>query len=150
MIYVEYTRPSHRGSEVNGPGAINPYVAPCGFSPVAMTHSAPLQKPFSLEVLYSMRSEIDCIAAQEFPLCHEIGSAIGVRLDHHTVLFALPDDLRSRVEKVHKPILRCREYRITWINRNLSSALYRSWCGKMARIASSAQCSSRFLSKAAR
>jgi hypothetical protein len=126
MIYVQYARPSHRGSEVDSPGAINPYVAPCGYSPVEMAHSAPLPRRSSLEVLYSMRSEIDCIAAREFPLCHEIGSAIGVRLERHTFLFALPDDLRSRVEKVHKPLLCCREYRITWINRNLSSALYRS------------------------
>lgn len=99
MICVQYTRPSHRGSEVYSPGAINPYVAPCGSSPVALEHSATLPRPFSLGVLYSMRSEIDCIAAREFPLCREIDSAIGVRLDHHTVLSALPDDLRSRVEK---------------------------------------------------
>jgi hypothetical protein len=150
MIYVQYTRPSHRGSEVNSHDAINPYLAPCGSPPVAVEHSVTLPRRFSLEVLYSMRSKINCIAARDLPLCHEIGSAIGVRLDHHTVLFALPDDLRSRVEKVHKPILRCREYRITWMNRNLSSALYLSWCGKMARIARSAQCRSRFLNKAAR
>jgi hypothetical protein len=97
-----------------------------------------------------MGSEIDCIAAREFPLCHEIGAAIGVRLGHHTVLFALPDDLRSRVEKVHKPILRCRIYRITWIHRNLLSALDRSCCGNMGRIVLSAQWNPSCLNEAAR
>jgi hypothetical protein len=30
MFYIQYTRPSHRGLEVNSHAAINPYLAPCG------------------------------------------------------------------------------------------------------------------------
>lgn len=58
MICVQYTRPSHRGSEVNSPGAINPYVAPCGSSPVAMEHGATLPRRFSWSRIFDFRRRL--------------------------------------------------------------------------------------------
>jgi hypothetical protein len=58
MFYVRYTRPSHRGLEVNSRAAINPYLAPCGSSPVTMEHGATLPRRFSWSRIFDFRRRL--------------------------------------------------------------------------------------------